>query len=461
MDHVVDSFFSLRNHCRCTKFHSLLSHCQCAKPFTRYCHKCCENLQINLWNNIYVYVLYLIISFHVIMILILDAVNENDGNKNHVSVTEYILISFLLIIEWGLIYLQLKILYRFIFLTDIKPILCLYSSTIIAFSGLYLLLFKIDSHNFYHAEPTILSQQNISYRSLSIIFINYSITTQVLAGMSPIISLKIIAEILTSIQVLVFGIGYAVFILAIAVLRFAETSSNDTGYDTYCNKQSLLQSPMMKHQRFMYHQTPKSKFALDKIDDEQSVIKLTTSYSDSHSNNSDSNVVEMPSRDLGIFGLKLKADTKTIKTPLLNRSRPTNTKIRHSNGHVSTDSWNIYREESSSDLLGIDKLNERHKYFMYIDKFYHYDVLICGIIQFPFLILLYFICNINCNQIVLNIKIIIDGLLLLIVIYCSIIEIKYLRTITFLIHNKLSLWSIMRSYFATIFCFGFIYFDGW
>eukprot|EP01083_Nonionella_stella_P206673 751508_1 len=58
-------------------------------------------------------------------------------------------------------------------------------------------------------------------------FINYSISCQTLTGISSVSPKTILAELLTSTQVLVFGSGYGIFILSIAVLRFAEPNEKE------------------------------------------------------------------------------------------------------------------------------------------------------------------------------------------------------------------------------------------
>ena len=131
-------------------------------------------LKTRLWQNIYVYCLNSIVVIHIIVTLILDSISH----ENQVSSSEYIIIIIGLLFEWILIIIQCKILYRFIFLTEIKPILCLYISKIIAFSDLYLLIFKLNPSQFFVPNHTIINN-NSTYSKLTVIFLNYSISNQI------------------------------------------------------------------------------------------------------------------------------------------------------------------------------------------------------------------------------------------------------------------------------------------
>ena len=173
-------------------------------------------LKSRLWQNIYVYCLDAIIIIHIIVTLILDSIKiENKMRKS-----EYSIMIIGIIFELILIIIQCKILYKFLFLTQIKPILCLYISKIILFSDIYLFIFKINSSQY--SIPDNFITNNTTYSKLTMIFLNYSISCQTLTGISSISPKHLFVEFLTAIQVLLLGIGYGIFILSIAILRFAE-----------------------------------------------------------------------------------------------------------------------------------------------------------------------------------------------------------------------------------------------
>ena len=184
---------------------------------------CLKWLSHCLLRNIYVYLLWFIILLHLSTCLILDAIHKKQKDQNKVSSAEYILMIFLLVIEWSLCIYQTRLLLKYILLADIKPIICLYISKIIACSTIYLLIFKADKSQFVYPLD-LLNHSKTTYLELTLTFFNYSASEQTCTGVSDVVPTGIAAEIVSGAQILVFGIAYNVFILSVAILRFSEGS---------------------------------------------------------------------------------------------------------------------------------------------------------------------------------------------------------------------------------------------
>eukprot|EP01083_Nonionella_stella_P153001 491044_1 len=162
-----------------------------------------------LWHDVYVYCLIGMVLVTTMDILIIDFL----PSQHDVSSTEMVIIIIGLVLKWGCIIILCKMLFKYIFLADLKPILCLYVSKIIAFADVYLLAYRLNPSSF------SLPNQN---SNLTMTFINYSVSCQTLTGISSVSPQSSLGEFLTAIQVLVLGISYDIFILSIAVLRFCE-----------------------------------------------------------------------------------------------------------------------------------------------------------------------------------------------------------------------------------------------
>eukprot|EP01084_Bolivina_argentea_P091689 165017_1 len=145
-------------------------------------------------NNVYMNCLIAISIVHAITTLVLDSIKQN-----YASPAEIAIITICLLLELILVIVECKILYKYIFLTDIKPIFCLYISKTLAFSDIYLLMYKIN-HSHFDIPDEFNMNNNSSYLKLTITFINYSISCQTLTGISSVSPKTILAELLTSTQ---------------------------------------------------------------------------------------------------------------------------------------------------------------------------------------------------------------------------------------------------------------------
>eukprot|EP01084_Bolivina_argentea_P102019 182833_1 len=197
------------------------------------CLKSC----LHQFNNIYVYSLCFMIVIHFTFLLVLDAIQDTGDT----GTVEYLLMSILLLIEWSLCIFQSKLLYQYVFLTDIKPILCLYVSKVIACSDIYLLLYRAQETQF--DIPNNAVTRSASYIQLSLLFFNYSASTQTCTGVSDAIPVGSIAELFSILQLLLFGLTYNIFILSLALLRFSEyqidqKSNSNNSDSTFLNNNS-------------------------------------------------------------------------------------------------------------------------------------------------------------------------------------------------------------------------------
>ena len=354
---------------------------------------CCEYLKKNLWQNVYVICLFMVIIIHFLFVELLNFIRDEDVDPEYVSSSEYVTMSSLLILEWFLIAFQCKVLYKYIFLTDVKPIFCLYLSKILAFADIYMLIFKISKYQFDHPNNILIPEKN--YRDIGYVLLNYSMSIQTLTGISAVVPKKVVSEFFSAIQVICFGIGYSVFILSIAVLRFAQTD---------------ITSPKQRH--------PINDIFNNSI----------PSHSIPPNNNNDNN-------------------------------------YNNNNDDEKQNSLLTFGSINGNENLKLNQLNTPRvkfieNYLKYAKFFYRYMMLILIGIQIPRLIIMYFVCDLNCeNTAILIIGIIIDSVLLIITILSGIIRIRLIRT--FGVHVNTSIIGIIRSYLTILIQFGILYFDVW
>eukprot|EP01083_Nonionella_stella_P047198 126333_1 len=228
-------------------------------------------IEKNVMRNVYVYALWLMIFIHIGVCLILDTIHNHQQNKNDVSVAEYTIMALLLTTEWMLCIVQTRVLISYIFLADIKPIVCLYISKIIACSTIYLLLFKADASQFTYP-MNLLQHNSTSYIELTLTFFNYSASAQTCTGVSDTVPVGATAEFISGLQILVFGIAYNVFILSVAILRFSEGSDLEyvKKHDDNDNSQPLLQMESSSYDFFQVNQPSGATF--DILNVEQYIV---------------------------------------------------------------------------------------------------------------------------------------------------------------------------------------------
>eukprot|EP01083_Nonionella_stella_P164321 543455_1 len=179
--------------------------------------------------------------------------------------------ALLLTTEWMLCIVQTRVLISYIFLADIKPIVCLYISKIIACSTIYLLLFKADASQFTYP-MNLLQHNSTSYIELTLTFFNYSASAQTCTGVSDTVPVGATAEFISGLQILVFGIAYNVFILSVAILRFSEGSDLEyvKKHDDNDNSQPLLQMESSSYDFFQVNQPSGATF--DILNVEQYIV---------------------------------------------------------------------------------------------------------------------------------------------------------------------------------------------
>ena len=230
--------------------------------------ECLKLIGHRILQNIYVYLLWFLILLHLGTCLILQAIHEKQHNKNNVSTSEYTIMILLLFIEWALVIYQTRLLLKYLFLADIKPIVCLYVTKIIACSTVYLFIFKVDGSQFVYPS-NLLSHSKTSYFELALTFFNYSASEQTCTGVSDVVPTGIAAELFSGAQILVFGIAYNVFILSVAILRFSEGSDDDIGAfkKNDDSSQGLLKMTSSKYNFFQINEQNSAESDILKVEE--------------------------------------------------------------------------------------------------------------------------------------------------------------------------------------------------
>eukprot|EP01083_Nonionella_stella_P313418 1125041_1 len=186
----------------------------------------CSGITRALWHDVFVYCLTGMVLLTAINILIMDYINYPDH-------MEIVIIIISLVLEWGCILILCKMLFKYLYLADLKPVLCLYVITIIAFADIYLLAYRVNPSSF-----SLPNHNTI----LTMTFIDYSVSCQTLTGISSVSPKSVSAEFLTAMQLLL-AISYSIFILSIAVLRFCEPEEQMSASISRCPRISHLPSP--------------------------------------------------------------------------------------------------------------------------------------------------------------------------------------------------------------------------
>eukprot|EP01083_Nonionella_stella_P046652 124886_1 len=357
-------------------------------------------VKTNLWQNLYLVGLLWIILIHLIFITLLDFMwDEDDKDVTNVSSSEYVTMISLVFLEWIFIIFQCKVLYKYIFLTDIKPIFCLYLSKIVAFGDIYLLLFKIHAAQFHHPDNVLIT--STTYRDIAFTLLNYSASLQTLTGISPVTPRKGASEFLSAAQVLLFGIGYGVFILSIAVLRFAQTDV-----------------------------TPQSLTA-----DISDVLNL-------------SQTIPVAKPESLLTEHQQKASINSITQDMFPLTA----------AHAVQ---NNYRSPNAvKHLLTKSKIKCIKNYLRYARFYYRFMMLILICVQTPRLVLMYKLCDLDCaDHPILTVGIVFDCVLLSLCIVSGAIRMRLIRRLG--IRVNISIVGLIRSYLTVLLQFGLLYFDVW
>ena len=230
----------------------------------------CNRLYWFIFDNLYLISLCISVSITFIVILLLDLLYQN---INDAGVGPLIILIFLVIIQGGIIAIECCVLAKYIWLTDINPICYLYMSYVVLFYVHTCLLFNIILSDYivdkivffsvlyftiyignmsYFSQPEWIKSMD-NYYSLYFVFINVSMSTQSLTGISDIVPTQVFSQLFVVIQIYV-GVAYNIFILSIAMQRFAtpETPSTDTSYSKH-NKVSTEPTFLNKHMKTLTH----------------------------------------------------------------------------------------------------------------------------------------------------------------------------------------------------------------
>eukprot|EP01083_Nonionella_stella_P224161 798172_1 len=413
----------------------------------------CIGITNVLWHDVYVYCLIGILLVTMINILIMDSVPQH---------MEIVIIIISLVLKWGCILILCKMLFKYLFLADLKPILCLYVSKIIAFADIYLLAYRINPSSFSLPNPNAI---------LTMTFINYSVSCQTLTGISSVSPKSILAEVLTVTQLLLLGISYDIFILSIVVLRFCEPEEEmDASMSSKCSRHSHIPS-----RRFTYGtrndkimNTPRRLYRVGTFTDSIIYTPLksgksskSSSYKRLRSKRADTTVVssgwELNKTDEeDDFGTsEPKSDTElteltgvsgvTAMSKSLSLSFFPDLNILHSDNVIDSPTRkHIYERNRWMGQASV-KWVYKHMTFMLL------------VTESPRLVAMYF----TCDDGLLVVGIILDTMLMILSLFGVAMKISLIHTLPQDVKVNITIRSLLRVYLTLVLLFGILQFDIW